>query len=260
MYLGIDIGSITAKAVLVDDSGQMIASSVSKSGFDHNQAAQTVADDVTQQAAIDMDKINTIVATGYGRNNIPFASRAITEITCHARGALHELPDCRMVVDIGGQDSKVILVGPSGRVIDFCMNDRCAAGTGRFLEVMANSLQIPLDEMGPLAMTADNPASISNVCTVFAESEVISLISAGKKREDIIRGLCRSISERVNSMVTRVGLDQPIAMTGGVALNKGVAMELEQMLGVTINVPSSPQIIGALGAALLAKEEADKNG
>jgi predicted CoA-substrate-specific enzyme activase len=260
MFLGIDIGSITAKAVLVDDAGEMIAWSVRKSGFDHNQAAQTVAADVTRQVAVGMEEINTIVATGYGRNNVPFASRTITEITCHARGALHELPDCRMVVDIGGQDSKVILVSPNGRVVDFCMNDRCAAGTGRFLEVMANSLQIPLDEMGSLAINSDRPASISNVCTVFAESEVISLISAGKKREDIIRGLCRSISERVSSMVNRVGLDHPVAMTGGVALNKGVVMELEQMLGATINVPSSPQIIGALGAALLAKEEAGKNG
>lgn len=260
MFLGIDIGSITAKAVLVDDSGQIIAWSVGKSGFDHNQAAQKVATDVTRQAAIGMAAISTIVATGYGRNNVPFASRAITEITCHARGALYELPECRLVVDIGGQDSKVILVSPGGRVVDFCMNDRCAAGTGRFLEVMANSLQIPLDEMGPLALTSATPASISNVCTVFAESEVISLIAAGKKREDILRGLCRSISERVSSMVNRVGLVQPVAMTGGVALNKGVVLELAQMLGTTINVPSSPQIIGALGAALLAKEEAGKNG
>lgn len=259
MFLGIDIGSMTAKAVLVDDSGAMVASSVCKSGFDHNLAARTVVDDVVQQAAIRMADLRTIIATGYGRNNVPFEAKTITEITCHARGALHEMEECRMVVDIGGQDSKVILISPAGRVIDFSMNDRCAAGTGRFLEVMANALQIPLAEMGELAMTADRPASISNVCTVFAESEVISLISAGKKRENIIRGLCRSIAERVSSMVNRIGLDRPVAMTGGVAFNRGVVLELEQMLGTPINVPSSPQIIGALGAALLAREGAGRD-
>lgn len=255
MYLGIDIGSITAKAVIVDENGRIMAWKVGESGFDHCQAAQSVTDDVLLSSGLAFEQINSVVATGYGRNNISFASKSVTEITCHARGAIHELPQTNMIIDIGGQDSKVIKVDSTGRVLDFCMNDRCAAGTGRFLEVMAASLKIPLEEMGAMAMAANKPAPISNVCTVFAESEVISLVASGAKRENIIRGLCRAISERVSAMARQVGLQEPIAMTGGVAYNGGVVMELEARLGAAIHVPSNPQIVGALGAALLARAE-----
>ena len=193
------------------------------------------------------------VATGYGRVSVPFADKKVTEISCHGLGAYKLFPDTKTVVDIGGQDSKVIQVGPAGKVLDFTMNDKCAAGTGRFLEVMAAKLRVPLNEMGTLSMGANGEVRISSVCTVFAESEVISLVAQNHPKEEIIRGLHRAIVNRVWSMVKTLGVKREVTMSGGVAKNRGVVAFLEEKLGHPIHVYKEPQIVGALGAALHAK-------
>jgi len=196
------------------------------------------------------------VSTGYGRNSVDFADKAITEITCHAAGAYFQDPAVRSVIDIGGQDSKAISMDDAGRVNDFVMNDKCAAGTGRFLEVMARALEVDLDAFGEMSLKADTPAAISSLCTVFAESEVISLIARGEKRENIIAGIHESIGSRVLAMAKRVGVTEPVMMTGGVAKNIGVVKALENRAGVSIKVSPNAQINGAIGAALLAANSA----
>jgi predicted CoA-substrate-specific enzyme activase len=258
VYLGIDIGSLAAKGVLVDDEGRMAAWTVIPSGHDHPGVAEEVTRAVLEAAGVGPEALLGTVGTGYGRSSIARADRRVTEITCHARGAHALDAACRTVIDIGGQDSKVIRLDARGRVVDFAMNDRCAAGTGRFLEVMAQALEVPLERMGQAALEATRAARISNVCTVFAESEVVGLIAGGEPRPNIVRGLCRAIAERVGAMAGRVGIAPPVAMTGGVALNRAVVVALEEKLGIPIAVPQLPQIVGALGAALLARAgEAD---
>jgi predicted CoA-substrate-specific enzyme activase len=205
------------------------------------------------RAEVQRDRVKRVVATGYGRISVPFADKRVTEISCHALGASKLFPDTRTVVDIGGQDSKVIRVGPGGKVLDFTMNDKCAAGTGRFLEVMAAKLKVPLNEMGSLSMGASGEVRISSVCTVFAESEVISLVAKNHPKEEIIRGIHRAIVNRVWSMVKTLGVQREVTMSGGVAKNRGVVAFLEEKLGHPIHVYREPQIVGGLGAALHAK-------
>jgi predicted CoA-substrate-specific enzyme activase len=197
--------------------------------------------------------IQGIVSTGYGRNSVSFADKAITEITCHAAGAFFINPDIRSVIDIGGQDSKVILLNDNGRVADFAMNDKCAAGTGRFLEVMARALEIELERFGAMSLESQKPSQISSLCTVFAESEVISLIAKGEKRENIVAGIHDAIGARVASMAKRVKIASPVMMTGGVAKNSGLVKALERRLKQKILISDSAQIVGAIGAALLAQ-------
>ncbi|MDW7990080.1 MAG: acyl-CoA dehydratase activase [Archaeoglobaceae archaeon] len=199
-----------------------------------------------------------MVATGHGRNMVSFANKKITEITCHAVGASFLIPKTGTVIDIGGQDSKVIAV-ENGKVLDFVMNDKCAAGNGRFVEVMANALGIKIEEVGDLALRATNKVRISSTCTVFAESEVISYLSSGEGIENIIAGIFDAIAGRVVAMVSRVGLRKEVVLTGGVAKNLGVKRAIEEKLGVSVLVPEEPQIIGALGASVLGLEKSVKN-
>jgi predicted CoA-substrate-specific enzyme activase len=196
--------------------------------------------------------VDRIVATGYGRKLVDFAHRSVTEITCHAAGVYFQNPAIRSVVDIGGQDSKAIALDGQGGVHDFAMNDKCAAGTGRFLEVMATALELELDAFGRLSLESDRPAVISSLCTVFAESEVISLIAKGERRENIIAGIHNAIAARVAAMANRIGLAAPVMMTGGVAQNKGVVRALAQRLGHELEISALAQVNGALGAALMA--------
>jgi len=206
----------------------------------------------------DMKKadIGRVVATGYGRAAIEGADETITEITCHARGAYRFNPAACSVIDIGGQDSKVIRIGQGGRVEDFAMNDKCAAGTGRFLEKTSASLGVPLEGIGEAAAAARERLQISSMCTVFAESEVISLVAEGKSVEDILRGLCFAIAIRNKALFTRAGARAPYMMTGGVARNAGVVRALEEILGEQVYVPDEPELAGALGAAILAMDKA----
>jgi predicted CoA-substrate-specific enzyme activase len=197
--------------------------------------------------------LNKVVATGYGRNSVDFADKAVTEIICHATGAYFLNPLVRSVVDIGGQDSKAIVLDAHGKVKDFAMNDKCAAGTGRFLEVMARALEVDLDLFGETSLRADNPARISSLCTVFAESEVISLIAKGETRENIIAGIHESVASRVAALANRVGVKQPIMMTGGVAKNIGIVKALEVKFG-PMEISASAQVNGAIGAAVIASK------
>ena len=226
-------------------------------GYNASKAARRVYEKILSAQDLSTSSVAGTVATGYGRNSVEFAGRVVTEITCHAVGARYLNPDVRSVIDIGGQDSKVILLNENGRVKDFVMNDKCAAGTGRFLEVMARALELDLDAFGAMSLGADNPASISSLCTVFAESEVISLISKGEKRENIIAGIHHSIVSRVAAMSGRTGLVDPVMMTGGVSQNAGVVKAFENKTGRSVEVPEKAQLAGAIGAALLAAETAE---
>lgn len=250
---GIDIGSLSSKAVLLQYN-RILSYVILPTGAESRRAAENVFDSALNIAGVPREKIRMVVATGYGRISVPFADRQVTEITCHGRGALFILPDTRTVIDVGGQDSKVIRVDDRGRVEDFAMNDKCAAGTGRFLEVMARALETDLEGFNKLAGTAKRAVTVSSVCTVFAETEVISLISQGTPREEIARGLCSAVAERIVALVNRVGLIEKVTMTGGVAKNRSVVAEISRRLGVNIAVPPEPQIIGALGAALVARD------
>ncbi len=249
--VGIDIGSITAKAAMMDD-GKIIGTKVIFTGYNAELAGKKIYDELLGELCLGAEVVEKVVATGYGRNSVKFANRTFTEIMCHGAGAHFLSPRIRSIIDIGGQDSKVILVDEAGRVKNFVMNDKCAAGTGRFLEVMARALEVDLDAFGELSLQAKQPCQISSLCTVFAESEVISLIARGESRADIIAGIHESIAARVASMGARVGLAGPLMITGGVARNIGVVRALEKKLGVTAEVSPYAQVNGAIGAALLA--------
>ncbi|MBN2158069.1 MAG: 2-hydroxyglutaryl-CoA dehydratase [Spirochaetes bacterium] len=252
MYtLGIDIGSITTKAAVIKD-GKLLGSHLGFTGYNVEKAWRHVTGELLAEIGLEMSAIDKIVSTGYGRNGVDAAHKAITEITCHAAGAHFSAPHIRSIIDIGGQDSKSIVLDDNGKVKDFVMNDKCAAGTGRFLEVMARALQVDLEEFGEISLQADNPGKISSLCTVFAESEVISLISKGESRENIIAGIHESIATRVSAMANRVGVRPPLMMTGGVAKNIGVVKAMEKKLGMDIEVSQSAQVMGAIGAAVLA--------
>jgi predicted CoA-substrate-specific enzyme activase len=251
--LGIDIGSLTAKAVLMDGD-KIIEKHLIPVGYNSKTAADKLLSELLEKAFIERKAIAKVVATGYGRNSIGFADKATTEIICHGKGIHFLLPEIRTIIDIGGQDSKVIVLDDQGTVANFVMNDKCAAGTGRFLDVMARAMETEIKDFGPLALKGQHPSEISSVCTVFAESEIISLVAKGEKREDITSGIHFSIARRIASMVKRVGLIPPLAMSGGVALNVGLIHALESILDTAISTTPLSQYSGALGAALLAQE------
>jgi len=248
---GIDIGSITAKAAIVEDGG-ILGTKIIFTGYNAEAAGVKVYQDLLAESGLDRASIAKIVSTGYGRNSVKFADKTFTEIMAHAAGAYLLKPKIRTIIDIGGQDSKAIALDEKGKVRNFVMNDKCAAGTGRFLEVMARALEVNLDEFGAMSLQSKLPSKISSLCTVFAESEVISLIACGEKRPDIIAGIHESIAARVSSMLARVGVAEPVMITGGVARNAGVVDALERKLGVKIAVSSYAQVNGAIGAAVLA--------
>jgi len=251
LTVGIDIGSMSTKAVIFN--GQSYYKAIAPTGWSPRQAAEQVFNDLLQQAGYSPEQIDFIVATGYGRVSIDFADRVVTEITCHARGAAYLVPGTDLVIDIGGQDSKVIRINEQGQVLDFAMNDKCAAGTGRFLQVIAAALGVDVSELAALSV-GKTPLTLNSMCTVFAESEVISLISQGKEKGEIIAGLHQSIARRIASMVQRMGSLNRITFTGGVARNEGVRKSLEQQIGVPVLVPEDCQMAGAIGAALIAQD------
>jgi (R)-2-hydroxyacyl-CoA dehydratese activating ATPase len=254
MFAGIDIGSLFTKAVVLKD-GEIAGLSRISSRTDPKRGCEQALEEAVTKAGCNNVNIKCIVATGYGRRSCSFADKNVTELTCHATGAYYLNPNIRTIIDIGGQDSKVIKLDGKGNMADFMMNDKCAAGTGRFLEVMAQALEIGLDSMGEVSLTSDAPCSLSSTCTVFAETEVISLIASGADKEDIVAGLHMSIAKRVGSMVKSLGLQKEVAFTGGVAKNSGVKAAFEEFLGTKFaNIDEDPQIIGALGAALVASK------
>lgn len=252
MYLGIDIGSSSSKAAVINHKKEIAGVSVLNLGTG-TKAYETAIEEALKQAGITQKDILYTVATGYGRLNFKGADNQMTEITCHAKGVAHLMDGARTIIDIGGQDAKAILLNENGSVANFVMNEKCAAGTGRFLEVMARVLGCGIDELSDLADQSTKEVSISSVCTVFAESEVISRLSAGEKTEDVARGAHVAIAKRVAGMAGRVGYQPKVVMTGGVALNRNMVKAMSQELGVPIEVVPHSQAVGAIGAAVYAQ-------
>lgn len=251
---GCDVGSLSAKAVILKD-GKMIASHVLYAGADPADSARRVMDAALEKAGLALADIERCVGAGYGRHSISFADAVESEIACHARGAQWLLPDVRMIIDIGGQDAKAMRVDGRANITRYVYNDKCASGTGRFLEVMAAAMGVSLEVFGELSFQAKKPVSISNQCVVFAETEIISLMNDGVELPDIIAGLHRAMAHRVASLARAIELEPPIVMTGGVAKNRGMFVALSEALGTELrDLNADPQIIGALGAAVMAAD------
>jgi predicted CoA-substrate-specific enzyme activase len=255
--LGIDVGSRTVKAVVLDsDTGTVLGTSLCDAGPDPGHVAADVMAKAMARASVSRDQLGRVVATGYGRAAVADRDETITEITCHAAGVAWLDPAARTVIDIGGQDSKVIRVEPGGAVIDFVMNDRCAAGTGRFLELASRLTDVPLEELGARAAAAESAVEISSMCVVFAESEIHGLLARRTPIGSILAGAHRACALRIVGFVDQLGLEEAVVMVGGVARNEGMVQALAAELGVGVSVPEEPQLAGALGAAVLAARRA----
>ena len=250
-YVGLDIGSTMTKVAIVNED--TLISLVGPTGPEHRKLAHRVMEDALAKLNLPFKDITYVVATGYGRVNVPFADKQITEISCHARGVASLVPTARTVIDIGGQDCKGIKLN-NGKAVDFAMNDKCAAGTGRFLEVIAEALGVKLEDLGELSLKAERVAEISNTCTVFAEHEVVSKLTEGIPLEELIAGLHEAIATRIFGTVNRLKIEKDVVVTGGGAKNIGLVKALEDKLGYPAIVPSEPLLTGAIGAALLGKD------
>lgn len=252
---GVDVGSTQTKAVIIDEQGRIVGRSLIETGANVVKAADNAYNIALREQKISEDEVEYVIGTGYGRYRVTFGNSQVTEISCHGRGAVHMFPNTRTVLDMGGQDTKAIRVSPSGEIDDFCMNDKCAAGTGRFLGAASSALDIPLDDLGATALAHTNPVRISTTCTVFAESEVLAWLGKGKKVQDILWGVHQSIAVRSYSLLRRVGIEDEITFTGGVARNIAMIKAMEEKLGTTMNVSEESHYMGALGAALYAFDQ-----
>jgi predicted CoA-substrate-specific enzyme activase len=255
-FAGIDVGSTMTKTVILNKG--VIASVIGPTGPEQRRLANKVMEEVLDRAGLSFQAINYIVSTGYGRINVPFADKQFTEITCHAKGIIHLFPKAKTIIDIGGQDVKGIKIDATGRTTDFVMNDKCAAGSGRFIEVIADTLGVSLDKVGDLSLQSKNPAKISNICTIWAQQEVAASLAQGIPISDLLAGVHHSLADRIGRMVNRLKVEEAVIVTGGGAKNRGLLKALSQQLGHEILVPEEPLITGALGAALLGKEIVEK--
>lgn len=252
--MGLDFGSTASKGVILRDGKEIVASGIISSGTGTSGPAR-LKEELTKQSGYTEADMDMVIATGYGRMTYKSADKQISELSCHAKGVYFLVPEVRTIIDIGGQDAKAMSLDEHGRMINFVMNDKCAAGTGRFLDVMAGVLETKVSELGDLSAKSTQTIQISSTCTVFAESEVISYLSTDAKREDIIAGIHASVAGRVAGLAKRVGVREKVVMVGGVARNSGVVRAMEKALGVEITVPELAQLTGALGAALFAYEQ-----
>ena len=250
-FAGVDVGSTMTKVAIMNQG--LVASVIGPTGAEHRHLAYKVMEQALGKAGISFELVSFVVATGYGRINVPFADKQITEISCHAKGVCGLFPQAKTIIDIGGQDSKGIKVR-DGKVIDFVMNDKCAAGTGRFLEVIAEALGVRLEEMGPKSLRARGLVKVSNTCTVFAEQEVVSHLAEGVPTEDIIAGLHAAIANRVCNMAERLRIEPEVVVTGGGAKNAGLVKAIQDRLKLPVSVPPEPLLTGAIGAALHGRE------
>jgi len=252
---GIDIGSSTSKAVILEDE-QILSYSIIPTGAESAGSAKRAMDQALKRTNhLSMADIGWIIATGYGKVIVPFANETVTELSCHARGANWLLPSVRTVLDMGGQDCKAIRCDDAGKLLNFAINDKCAAGTGRFLEVMATVMALPLEDIGELSLQAREEIRINGTCAVFGKSEVASLVRRGRDKRDILAGLHAAIVERVYTLLRRVGIEPDFAITGGIAKNIGVVQRMKDKVGLNALLPEEPQIVGALGAALFARDK-----
>ena len=254
LVAGIDVGAATAKAVVLN-ANEILSSHVLPTGESVERAAESVMEETLDTTHLSLKEVDYVIATGYGRRAVAFADEVITEISCHAKGVNMLMPHARTVIDIGGQDSKVIEIDEKGNIVNFAMNDKCAAGTGRFLEVMAKVLNADIQDIGLLSLDGTDPCQISNTCTVFAESEMVALRADGKRREDILAGIHHAMAHRVAIMGNAIGFRDQVVFTGGVARNEGMKKALQDRIGKEVLVPENPQIVGALGAALMARDK-----
>lgn len=257
-YGGCDAGSTYTKCVILDENGEIAASVISRSRINPVMSAQDALDAAIEQVS-DLEKpddLAYLIGTGYGRNKVPFAAENISEISCHAMGVHSVDPTIKAIIDIGGQDVKGIAIDTDGTVLDFSMNDKCAAGTGRFFETMAHAFELSLDEFSGLSLKAKNIIPITAQCTVFAESEVVSLVGEGKPMEDIAAGIQLSVAKRCFVMAKKAGVVDSVTLTGGCAKNKGLCQAIEKVLKIkVVNLPVDPQLMGALGAAEYARQK-----
>jgi predicted CoA-substrate-specific enzyme activase len=249
---GVDVGSTQTKAIIINEAGRIVGRALIDTGANVVLAAENAFAAALRSGGVQEQEVEYVVGTGYGRYRVTFGNAQVTEISCHGRGAVRMFPGTRTVVDMGGQDTKAIRVSPAGEILDFCMNDKCAAGTGRFLGAASAALGIPLSELGQIALQAERPVRISTTCTVFAESEVLSWLGKGKKIEDILLGVHQSIAARSIGLLRRVGIEEEVTFTGGVARNLGMIAALNKGLGLKVNVSEDAHFMGALGAALFA--------
>src|SRR3989304_2931687 len=233
---GVDVGSTQTKAIIINEAREIVGRSLIDTGANVVAAAENAYNEALKNSNIQEEEVEYVIGTGYGRYRVTFGNTQVTEISCHARGASHMFPNTKTVLDMGGQDTKAIRVSPRGEVLDFCMNDKCAAGTGRFLGAPAAALDIPLSELGSVAMQSERPVKISTTCTVFAESEVLSWLGKGKKIEDILWGVHQSIALRSVALLRRVGVEEEVTFTGGVTRNLGMIRALARSLGLPVNV------------------------
>ncbi len=250
--VGVDVGSTQTKAAVLNEKKELVGRSLIMTGANVVQAAQEAYDLALKENDIPEEEVEFVVGTGYGRYRVTFGNTQVTEISCHGRGAVHLFPKTRTVVDMGGQDTKAIKVSPDGEIVDFCMNDKCAAGTGRFLGAASEALDIPLDKLGEVALSATRTVPISTTCTVFAESEVLSWLGKGKRVDEILLGVHKSIASRSMALMRRVGIEDEITFTGGVSRNTGMVAALEERLETKLNVSEECHYMGAIGAALFA--------
>ncbi len=249
---GVDVGSTQTKAVIVDERSRIVGRALTDTGANVMRAAEHAFQTALTDGDLREEEVEYVVGTGYGRYKVTFGNTQVTEISCHGRGAVHMFPNTRTVIDMGGQDTKAIRIAPNGEILDFCMNDKCAAGTGRFLGAASSALDIPLPELGPTALRGERPVKISTTCTVFAESEVLSWLGKGKRIEDILLGVHESIATRSVGLLRRVGIEDEVTFTGGVAKNLAMVDTLNRRLDTHVNVGEESHFMGALGAALFA--------
>jgi len=252
-FAGVDIGSTMTKVVIMDEDEEVCSRIVGTTGAEHRRLANKVMEEALKQANLPFNEISYVVATGYGRVNVPFADRQITELSCHTKGVSALFPNVRIAIDIGGQDAKGMKI-INGNLVDFVMNDKCAAGTGRFLEVISDALGIKVEDLGSISLRSTNKVKISSVCTIFAQQEVVSYLSEGTPLEDIVAGLHDAIAGRVVRMVKRLKIEPDVVLTGGGANNIGVVKAVRENIGCEVLVPEDPLLSGALGAAILGKE------
>jgi predicted CoA-substrate-specific enzyme activase len=252
-YLGIDIGSGTSKGIITQD-GSVVASYSLRSGVNYKLASQKLREELLTRAKLAIGDIVFTVATGQGSANVEYANQQIVDIRCCARGINSVFPETRTVIDVEGQSTQVIRINSQGQVINFVISEKCASGAGRFLDIIANVLQIPLEEIGPLSLKSNNPVVFTTACAVFGESEAVSRVSEGVSKEDILAGVHKALAEKIVSLVDRVGLEQECAICGGGALNTGLVVWVQRRLGIELLVPPQPQFVTALGAAIFARE------
>ncbi len=255
LVAGVDVGSTQTKAVIMTGEHEILGRGLCPTGAKLAEAGQTAFDMAMEQTEFADSDVSFVVGTGYGRFNIDFGDAQVTEISCHARGAVHLFPNTRSVLDIGGQDTKAIKVTTDGQVVDFNMNDKCAAGTGRFLGAASDALEMPLGELGPLALTAKNPVKMTTTCTVFAESEILGWLAKGRRIEDVVMGVHNSIATRSVALLRRVGIEPEVTFTGGVTRNTAMVELVSELVGSPVNTNEESHYCGAIGAGLYALDQ-----